>query len=68
MEDVAFVSRLRRQGRLAFPRARAFTSARRWEGKGILKTTASNLWLLTLYAAGRSPERIAADYSRQEAP
>jgi rSAM/selenodomain-associated transferase 2 len=65
MEDVAFVARMRRQGRLAFPRSRAFTSARRWEEHGLLRTTLSNLWLLTQYAAGRSPDRLAAVYLRR---
>jgi len=59
MEDVAFVRRLRRTGRLAFPHPRAFTSARRWERDGILATTFTHLRLLSLYAAGRSPERLA---------
>jgi rSAM/selenodomain-associated transferase 2 len=64
MEDVAFVRRLRRVGRLAFPPTRALTSARRWERRGLLLTTVSNLWLLTQYAAGRSPDRLRDAYLR----
>jgi len=62
MEDVAFVARLRRAGRLAYPRPRAFTSARRWERHGILGTTLRNWRVMALYAAGRSPERLVRLY------
>ena len=65
MEDVALVRRLRALGPLAFLRQRAFTSARRWERGGLLGTTAHNLWTLTQYAAGRSPERLAAAYAKR---
>jgi rSAM/selenodomain-associated transferase 2 len=64
MEDVAFVARLRRAGRLAFPPVRAFTSARRWDRYGIVGTTLRNWSLLTLYAAGLSPDRLARRYGR----
>jgi rSAM/selenodomain-associated transferase 2 len=64
MEDVAFVARLRRAGRLAFPTVRAFTSPRRWERYGIVGTTLRNWSLLARYAAGESPERLARRYGR----
>jgi rSAM/selenodomain-associated transferase 2 len=64
MEDVAFVRRLSRAGRLAFPGVRAFTSPRRWERRGILSTTVRNWWLLGQYAAGRPPEELAKSYDR----
>jgi len=64
MEDVAFVGRLRRAGRLAFPPVRAFTSPRRWERYGIVGTTLRNWSLLARYAAGESPERLARRYGR----
>lgn len=62
MEDIAFVRRLSRVGLLVFPPVRAFTSARRWERRGILATTARNWWLLGLYALGRPPDRLARLY------
>ena len=62
MEDLDFVRRLRRVGPLAFPGRRAFTSPRRWERAGILRTTLRNWWLLALYAGGWSPSRLAALY------
>jgi len=64
MEDVAFVARLRRAGRLAFPAVRAFTSPRRWDRYGIVGTTLRNWSLLAGYAAGQSPERLARRYGR----
>lgn len=62
MEDVAFVRRLSRAGRLRFLRARAFTSPRRWERHGILASAVRNWWLLGLYAGGQPPERLARFY------
>ena len=41
---------------------RAFTSARRWERHGILGTTLRTWRVMALYAAGRSPERLADLY------
>lgn len=64
MEDVAFVTRLRRAGPLAFLPLRAFTSARRWQRHGIVGTTLRNWWLLALYAAGHPPDRLARLYRR----
>jgi hypothetical protein len=62
MEDIAFVRRLRRAGRLALLPVRAFTSPRRWERRGMVATTVRNLWLLGLYAFGQPPERLARIY------
>jgi len=66
MEDVELVRRLRRVGPLAFPRLRAFTSPRRWERRGVARTTLTNLRLLSLYGLGRSPERLAREYGPRE--
>lgn len=62
MEDVAFVRRLRRAGRLAFLRPRAFTSPRRWERHGLVGATLRNWWLLFLYGMGHPPARLARRY------
>jgi len=59
MEDVVFVRRLCRAGRLAFLPVRAVTSPRRWERRGIVATTVRNWCLLGLYALGQPPERLA---------
>jgi rSAM/selenodomain-associated transferase 2 len=65
MEDVDFARRLARAGPLAFPAVRAFTSARRFERRGMLATSLRNLWLLALYATGRAPDRLARLYDRR---
>ena len=62
MEDVDFVRRLGRRGRLAFPRTRAFTSPRRWERHGLVGATLRNWWLLVQFAAGCPPEFLARSY------
>jgi rSAM/selenodomain-associated transferase 2 len=62
LEDVDFVRRLRRHGRLAFPAAPALTSARRWEERGFLRTTLLNWLVLGLDAAGWPRERLAQLY------
>jgi rSAM/selenodomain-associated transferase 2 len=62
MEDIDFVRRLGRVGRLVFPRSRAFTSPRRWERHGVVGATLRNWWLLAQFAAGRRPEDLAQSY------
>lgn len=62
MEDVDFVRRLKKEGRLAMARRRAFTSPRRWERHGLVGTTLRNWCVLVLYAAGISPARLARMY------
>ncbi len=64
MEDVEFVGRLKRRGRLAHLSHTLVTSARRWEDRGWLRQSASNLVTLGLYALGVSPERLARRYDR----
>ena len=64
MEDVDFVARLRRRGRLWFPSVPVRASARRWECDGWLRRTALNLALLGLYAVGVAPDRLARWYYR----
>lgn len=59
MEDVDFVHRLRAASRLAFPRPRALTSARRWERLGVFRATLENWGLLALFGAGCPPSRLA---------
>lgn len=62
MEDVDFVRRLRRRGRLRFSPAPVRVSARRWERDGWLRRTGLNLLLLGLYLAGVAPDRLARWY------
>jgi rSAM/selenodomain-associated transferase 2 len=62
MEDVEFVDRLKKHGRLAVFRARAVTSAKRYERDGYFKRVLKNLCCITMYRFGVAPERIAAFY------
>jgi rSAM/selenodomain-associated transferase 2 len=62
MEDVRFARSLGRLGPLARLPQRACTSGRRWERRGLWTATMENCWLLALYAAGRSPARLAQAY------
>ena len=66
MEDVDLARRLARAGRLAFPPVRAFTSARRFERRGVVTTSLGNLWLLALYSTGQAPARLARLYGGRE--
>jgi rSAM/selenodomain-associated transferase 2 len=62
LEDVDFVRRLDRIGRLVILPQKALTSPRRWERHGLVATTLRNVSLLTLYAAGLPPSRLATLY------
>ena len=63
MEDVDFVRRLRRAGRLCHSAQPALTSARRWERDGWWRRSASNVVLQALFFAGVAPERLANWYA-----
>jgi rSAM/selenodomain-associated transferase 2 len=65
MEDVDFVRRLRRRGRLAHAGVAALTSARRWERDGWLRRSMENVVLTLLFLAGVPPERLARRYHRR---
>lgn len=62
MEDVDFSRRARRLARPVALRARAVTSGRRWERRGVLRTVLL-MWRLRLaYFLGADPARLAAAY------
>ena len=65
MEDVDLVRRLRRAGRLHHSGLPVRVSARRWRRDGWFRRSVQNMWLLTLYLAGVSPERLARAYYRR---
>jgi rSAM/selenodomain-associated transferase 2 len=65
MEDVEFVRRLKRQGPMVHLSDGMVTSARRWEQRGWLRQSLSNLGTLALYFLGVSPERLARRYDRR---
>lgn len=62
LEDVDFIRRLGRRGRIAVLPLAVTTSARRYEAGGVLRTAARNWWIWGLYALGVSPHRLARLY------
>jgi rSAM/selenodomain-associated transferase 2 len=63
MEDVDLMRRIKKDKRkIRILKDRVSTSPRRWEEKGILRTTITNQVLLALYYLGVSPEKLAQYY------
>ncbi len=62
LEDLDFVRRLKRRGRIALLSPPVTTSARRFVRRGILRTIATNWWIWLLYFLGVSPHRLARLY------
>ena len=63
MEDVDFVRRLARTGRVVELPLPLVTSARRWERDGWFRRSSRNLLLVSLYYLGVAPGRLARWYS-----
>ena len=63
MEDIEFVRRLRRAGKLYHSAQPVLTSARRWERDGWWRRSAKNVMLQALFFAGAAPDRLANWYS-----
>jgi rSAM/selenodomain-associated transferase 2 len=64
MEDVALIRRIGRKRLVALPPA-FITSAEKWQRDGWYARSARNLFCLTLWFAGVSPDRIARVYARR---
>ena len=64
LEDVEFVGRLKRRGRLRHLSLQLRTSARRWERDGWWRRSAGNLVIFALYCLGVSPRWLARRYYR----
>jgi rSAM/selenodomain-associated transferase 2 len=62
MEDVEMISRMKKAGCITVLRHPAYTDARRWERKGIVRTSISNLATLFMYKVGMSPHKLAKRY------
>ena len=62
MEDIAFSRAMKRRGPPACLRARAATSGRRWERRGVLRTIFLMWRLRLLYFFGARPEDLAVLY------
>ena len=48
-EDLDFICRLKRCGKIAILNEKIFTSVKRWENSGILRTSLRNQFLLASY-------------------
>ncbi len=62
LEDLDFIRRLKRTGRIAIIDQPVTTSARRFLRRGVLRATATNYLIWTLYLAGISPQKLARFY------
>ncbi len=62
LEDLDLIRRLKRHGRTQILPAAVVTSARRFDGQGILRTTATNWLIWALYFVGVPPQRLARLY------
>ncbi len=62
MEDVAFIGKLKKAGRMVLLKKAVSTSARRWQRRGYFFTSFQNMFLLCLYFLGVSPGRLAKWY------
>jgi rSAM/selenodomain-associated transferase 2/rSAM/selenodomain-associated transferase 1 len=66
MEDVQFVHRIHRMGRIQISEKAVVTSGRRWQELGVLRTTLMNQLMLVGYKVGVSPERLAGCYKSKK--
>ena len=64
MEDVALIRRIGRKSLVALP-ADFITSAEKWQRDGWYARSARNLFCLSLWFAGVSPDQIARVYARR---
>ncbi len=62
LEDLDFIRRLRRQGRIAVLSPPVTTAARRFTQRGVARTVATNWLIWGLFLCGMSPPRLARLY------
>ncbi len=65
LEDIALVSRLKKQGRIALATSPASTSARRWQKRGLVRTTIVNQLMLAGRTVGIPITRLAKWYYKK---
>nr|WP_246199531.1 TIGR04283 family arsenosugar biosynthesis glycosyltransferase [Sodalinema gerasimenkoae] len=65
MEDFELVRRLQHYGKIAIAPVAVVTSARRWDGLGVLRVTLLNQLIVLGYLLGISPKRLAQWYRRR---
>ncbi len=64
MEDLDFVRRMKKHGRIVVLPMKATTSSRRWMANGVLRTSLVNRLAVLMWAAGVSDRRIRRTYDR----
>lgn len=64
MEDYAFITLLRKQGKIVTLPQRVLTSSRRWQRLGVLRTTVINQLLILGYTLKLDPQKLASLYRR----
>ena len=62
LEDVDFVKRATNQGKIAILSSSVTTSSRRWQKRGVIRTSLRNQLILLLYKLGVSPASLARLY------
>ena len=62
MEDFDFARRLRKLGPIGLAEVPVTVSARRWQKRGVLKTTLMNQVIIAAWRLGVSPDRLARWY------
>lgn len=62
MEEVVLTRALKKAGPVRLLRQRIFISARRWQGRGAVRTTLRNWAITAKYHLGVSPEILAREY------
>jgi rSAM/selenodomain-associated transferase 2 len=62
LEDLDLVDRLRNRALFRVSRSEVRSSARRWEQRGVLRTSLVNAWILFRYKCGARPEDLASLY------
>ena len=65
MEDVEIQKRLRKRGRFVKLRPAVITSARRFRSCGIVRQQLLNIFLVLMYHAGVSPDRLKCYYKER---
>lgn len=66
MEDLDFLRRLRRRGRVALIKLPITTSARRFLENGILRHQLHTMVLVILYLLGTKPQALSRLYKRTD--
>lgn len=62
MEEIEFSKKMRKLGKTRMVKPRIHISARRWQKRGIIRTTVTNWFITLLYNCGYSLERLAQLY------